>query len=196
MNALIQLCELLIVLIKRIDLIDLPFLALAIATQRPAFLLAFVLQAIARRWPLVCRGALLWCRVATVQPWHCKVLPGAAVYLMSNEEDEELVLSGSGTGSDEVVLGQQHQVVPEEPLVFESVLNYLERQKFTDEQVIDLFTVIQREKGYVLSANKIREAVGGNEAAVKARVAKRRPKAEQPQPPRTMGQSGRPQRGW
>lgn len=89
MNALVQICELLIAVIKRLDLIDLPFLALAVATQRPAFIALFILQFLGRRWPPNCKGILQWCGVQTVEPWHCKVLPGAAVYLMSNEEDGE-----------------------------------------------------------------------------------------------------------
>lgn len=81
MNALIQLCELAIVLIKRLDLIDLPFVALALATQQPAFALAALLQAIGRRWPRICYGALSACRVGVVKEWHCKVLPGARRYV-------------------------------------------------------------------------------------------------------------------
>lgn len=154
------------------------------------------LQAYMRRAPWLVREYLVLLGVQEVTAFWAIMLPGSVKLVMSNEDGNQSDADGSGTGSDDVVLPQQHQAVPEEPDVFESVLSYLERHKFTDEQVIDLFTVIQRERGHVLSANKIREVVGGNEATVKARVARRRPKPEQPQPPRVMGSSARPEGGW
>ncbi len=102
------------------------------------------------------------------------------------------IRAGSDTSSERAVPAQQHQSAPELVLDFEGVLDYLRRHNLTDEQVIDLLTLIRRESGDLLSANKIRDIVGGNEAQVKARVAGHRPKPIQPQARRLE----RPVNGW
>lgn len=101
--------------------------------------------------------------------------------------------AGSSTGSDQAVLPQQHQPEPAPPLDFDDMIDYLTQHNLTDEQTIDLLTLMRRNDGDLLSANKIRDIVGGNEAAVKARVAAWRPKAE---PQRSQGRVARPDGGW
>lgn len=113
--------------------------------------------------------------------------------LMSIEPQNQPGSAGSGTGSAEPVPPQQHQAAPSPVPDFDAVLAYLTRHKLNDEQAIDLLTVAQRESGYLLSANKIREVVGGNEATVKARVARGRPR---PPEPRASASLKRPQEGW
>lgn len=100
--------------------------------------------------------------------------------------------AGADTSSARAVPPQQHQSASELVLDFDSVLDYLRRHKLTDEQAIDLLTLATREEGDLLSANKIRDIVGGNEAAVKARVASHRPKA----PARPSSRLERPANGW
>ena len=101
--------------------------------------------------------------------------------------------AGSDTGSAWVVPAQQHQAAPELVPDFEDVLDYLRRHNLTDEQAIDVLTLAKREDGDLLSANKIRDIVGGNEADVKRRVASHRPKPAQPRPSARLE---RPANGW
>jgi hypothetical protein len=106
----------------------------------------------------------------------------------------ETVLTGSSTGSAPVVLPRQHQVASAPVLDFEAVLTFLTEHNLTDEQAIDLFATAHRAPDdYFISANKLRDAIGGNEAAVKARVASRRPK---PPTPRPAARLDRPANGW
>lgn len=112
---------------------------------------------------------------------------------MSNEPQNRPDAAGSGTGSTDPVPPQQHQAAPAPAPDFDAVLAYLTRHKLNDEQAIDLLTVARRESGYLLSANKIREVAGGNEATVKARVARGRPR---PPEPRASASLKRPQEGW
>lgn len=106
----------------------------------------------------------------------------------SSDDDDD----GSNTSSSIVVPAQQHQMAPAPVLNFEGVLDFLKRHNLTDEQAIDLLTVARRESGDLLSANKIRDIVGGNEAQVKARVAQHRPR-HKPAPARRLE---RPAGGW
>lgn len=101
--------------------------------------------------------------------------------------------AGSDTGSAWVVPAQQHQAASELVPDFEDVLDYLRRHNLTDEQAIDLLTLAKRETGDLLSANKIRDIVGGNEADVKRRVASHRPKPATPKPSARLE---RPANGW
>ena len=101
--------------------------------------------------------------------------------------------SGSGTSAAVAVPQQQHQAASAPVPDFELIISYLQRHNLTDDEAIDLFAVAHRESGDLLSANKIREIVGGNEAAVKARVARYRPKPPQPKPSPRLE---RPADGW
>lgn len=113
--------------------------------------------------------------------------------LWSSRAGSGIHRAGSGTGSDGPVPRQQHQAAPELVLDFQAVLDYLKRHNLTDEQVIDVYAVTHREQDYPLSANKIRDVVGGNEKDVKARVAGHRPKPVQPRP---QARLLRPEGGW
>jgi hypothetical protein len=102
--------------------------------------------------------------------------------------------AGAGTNSAPVVLAQQHQAASAPVPDFEAVLDFLAKHNLTDEQAIDLFATAHRASDdYFISANKLRDAIGGNEAAVKARVASRRPK---PPAPRPAARLERPVNGW
>lgn len=107
----------------------------------------------------------------------------------------EALIGGSRTGSADPVPPQQNQVEPEAVRSFEDVLSFLTEHKLSDEEAADLLAVAARAGGYLLSANKIRDAVGGSDAAVKARVAARRPKSES-DPLRSSGRLERPEHGW
>jgi hypothetical protein len=114
--------------------------------------------------------------------------------VMSYGDGSERLRPGSSTGSDDPVPPQQNQAAPESVLNFDTIIDYLSRHKLdTPERVVDMLAVLQFGEGHVLSANKIRDIAGGNEAAVKARVASRRPKAEAPKPAQRLE---RPAEGW
>lgn len=116
--------------------------------------------------------------------------------VMSRSPDSRPVPAGSGTGSADLVPGQQHQREPAAPANFDDVLAYLARHKLeSPDQVVDVLSVLQFGDGHVLSANKIRDVVGGNERAVKARVASHRPKDKE-EAPRTSSRLERPENGW
>jgi hypothetical protein len=116
--------------------------------------------------------------------------------LMSRTAGSTADRPGSGTGSLDPVPGQQHQVAPALVPDFHYVIDYLSRHKLdTPEQVVDVLSVLQSGEGHVFSANKIRDLVGGNEAAVKARVASHRPKHEPPKQPASR-RLERPVEGW
>lgn len=100
---------------------------------------------------------------------------------------------GSGTGSANPVLAQQHQAEPELVPNFTRALAYISQHNFTSDEAADVLASIKVGDDYLLSANKIRDIVGGNEAAVKARVAARRPKVALPKPSARLE---RPANGW
>lgn len=101
---------------------------------------------------------------------------------------------GASTGASRAVPPQQHQAASALVPDLAAVLAFLSRHNLSDEQAIDLLTELRREDGeYLISANKIRDVVGGNEAIVKARVASRRPK---PPVPKASGRIERPVNGW
>jgi hypothetical protein len=104
------------------------------------------------------------------------------------------VSPSASTSSAPVVLAQQHQAASALVPDFEAVLDFLAKHNLTDEQAIDLFATAHRAPDdYFISANKLRDAIGGNEAAVKARVASHRPK---PPAPRPAARLERPANGW
>jgi|ERR1051325_2293233 hypothetical protein len=111
-----------------------------------------------------------------------------------DQGSSRLLPGGSETGSPVLVPGQQNQVEPKMVLNFEIVLSFLNGHKFSDEELIKVLSVLQRQSGdYLLSANKIRDSVGGADAAVKAQVSALRPKKEQPRPASSIR---RPADGW
>lgn len=104
------------------------------------------------------------------------------------------VRGGSGAGSEGAVLSQQNRPGSEKAQNFDEVLSYLLAHKLSDEELAKLLAVTQRLNGdYLLSANKIRDVVGGSDAAIKAHVSPLRPKKEQPPPSPSIR---RPADGW
>lgn len=121
-------------------------------------------------------------RFQTDKPITSSVMDGAAV-----------VPSGSSTGADKAVPPQQHQVAPASVLTFDDAISFLKRHKFESaDELIDVLSVLQRDGKPLISANKIREIIGGNEAAVKARVATHR----RQEPPPSARRLERPAEGW
>jgi hypothetical protein len=114
---------------------------------------------------------------------------------MSSEAGSEPTLPGSRTGFDDPVLPQQNQVKPELVFEFSHLLDFLSRHNLSEGEAIALLARMRRSNGidYYLSANRIRDVVGGADAAVKAEVAKHRPKPAVPKPPARLE---RPANGW
>jgi hypothetical protein len=100
MNAIRQVCLLLVVILRRIDLIDLLFLALAFFSPQPPLIALLALQAIGRRYWRVAVGLLQIAGVEEIKEWHCNVLPGATALLPSvvvyEEEEEDNNITSSG----------------------------------------------------------------------------------------------------
>ena len=114
--------------------------------------------------------------------------------IMSRSAGSTTDRTGSGTGSDRPVPTQQHQAAPELVPTFDAVIAFLAKHNLdTPEQLIDVLAVLHYDGEYPISANKIRDLAGGNEAAVKARVAKHRPKQN---PPKPSPRLERPINGW
>ena len=114
--------------------------------------------------------------------------------ITSSDDGSDEDVTGSGTGSQDAVPGQQHRSAPGLVSDFDAAINVLSKHKLeSPEQLIDALSVLHFENGYVFSANKIRDLVGGNEAAVKAQVAAHRPKIEAPKPSPRLD---RPENGW
>lgn len=118
---------------------------------------------------------------------------GWARYVMSRagSEDEH---DGASTSADPAVLPQQHQATPELVPDLASIKNYLKQHNVSDQDAIDILALLRRSNGdNLISANKIRDIVGGNEATVKAQVAALRPR---PPAKLTQGRQERPVNGW
>lgn len=100
---------------------------------------------------------------------------------------------GSETGLRLVVLPQQNQENQEPVLDVQGAIAYLARHNLTPDEAIDLLAILRWEDGdYLLSANKIRDVVGGADAVVKAQVASHRPKL----PAKPSARLERPANGW
>ena len=110
--------------------------------------------------------------------------------------EHEAVLEQHGTGFDggfgqneNAVLGEQNQ---ENRNQFANIQDFLSSHNLTDEQAITILALMRRPNGDVfLSANKIRDTVGGADKDVKDHVAALRPKPPQPRLPLK-----RPANGW
>lgn len=178
-------------------------LFILIAPMHPALIMLAVVLAAVRRWSWLCGGLLALAGQSEVTDLALVLLPGAAAFLpdaavpvnsyVANGTSSSSASTGSGTGSARAVPPQQHQSEPLRAVNFETVSVFLKEHNLTDEEAIDLLTLAHRESGDLLSANKIRDIVGGNEAAVKARVATWR---TPPKPQRTQGRVPRPHGGW
>lgn len=110
---------------------------------------------------------------------------------MGGAEDDML---GAGIGAGVVVPPRQHQAASELVPDFSSVKAYLTEHTLTDDEAIELLALARRSSGDdLISANKIRDIVGGNEAKVKAHVAAHRKPRPKPRPPTRID---RPVNGW
>jgi hypothetical protein len=101
---------------------------------------------------------------------------------------------GADTDADWAVLPRQHQAASELVPDFSTIKAYLIDHTLTDDEAIELLALARRSSGDdLLSANKIRDIVGGNEGKVKARVAAHR----KPRPrPKGAPRLERPAKGW
>lgn len=184
--------------------IDLLFLL--IAPLHPALVVLAIVQYAVRRSAWLSAGLLVLAGQTEVTALALVLLPGAAAYLPEEEDvkgvhaimssghgGSVVVPCGPSTGADDAVLPQQNQVEPASVPSFEVVIEFLTGHNLTDEQAIDILALMSRDAGDLLSANKIRDIVGGNEAAVKTRVAAWRPA---PEPQRSQGRVPRPDGGW
>lgn len=103
-------------------------------------------------------------------------------------------LIGASAGAALQMPPQQHQAKPELVLDPPTIKAYLKRHNMSDEDLVDILALLRRSNGEnLISANKIRDITGGNEATVKARVAALRPKPPAPKPTPSIR---RPQNGW
>lgn len=116
-----------------------------------------------------------------------------AVKIMS-DNGAESGIDDASTDAGTAVPAQQHQAALELVPDFEMVKAYLTDHTLTDEQAIGLLALARRSSGDdLLSANKIRDIVGGNEGKVKAHVAAHR----KPRPkPKAVQRLERPIKGW
>jgi hypothetical protein len=116
------------------------------------------------------------------------------INVTSSDDGSEESEGGSRTGFADPVLGQQNHTEPEPVLKIEQVIAFLTEHNLTDEQATIMFAVMRREDGeHFLSANKIRDVVGGADAVVKAQVAAYRPRQSRPKPAARLE---RPANGW
>jgi hypothetical protein len=114
---------------------------------------------------------------------------------MSSQSGSEAVPAGSGTGSAAVVLPQQNQENRELVRNLTDVIAFLDRQNLTSDEAAAILSVLRRsDDDYFLSANKIRDVVGGADAAVKAQVAAYRPRKSAT--PSRGKRLERPMSGW
>lgn len=100
----------------------------------------------------------------------------------------------NGTGSVGPVLSQQNQESQNQNATFEMFADYLSEHNLSDEQLITVLALLRRLNGDdLLSANKIRDTVGGADATVKALIAPHRKPRPRPKPPARLD---RPPNGW
>lgn len=184
---------------KSAYIIDLIFLL--IAPSHPALIALALLQYVARRWPMFCRGALglpelFGWPVLSVTPFMLVLLPGLATDVMSND-GSDIARTGSESPEPGAVLPHQNQIEPLEPPENEPPIALASLRNMSDEELIALLAVMRLPSGgYRFSANEILKIVGGTAADVKAQIAALRPKAGAPAAQRSCGTSYRPENGW
>jgi hypothetical protein len=122
---------------------------------------------------------------------------GARYPMSSDGDGSRPDRAGSDDGSSRLsmpVLWQQNQEKPNQNATIEDVIELTYSGPITREQALTILALMQRENGeYFLSANKIRDIVGGADATVKAEVAALRPSKPTPPPARSIA---RPPGGW
>src|SRR5262245_56531062 len=113
-----------------------------LSLYHPAFILVALIQYAARRHPFTARGFWLLLGCPAQSDVLAALLPGL---VMSNDDDQEMVLSGSGTSSEAVpiaVLKQQYQSEPDIAL----------------KNLVTELAIMRRENGdYLFSSNEIRD---------------------------------------
>lgn len=149
---------------------------LALITLLPWWSRGLAVGLVALWWaahiPIVARG--LWLRLgrprADIMRW---LLPGLVL------SDEEYQFSLAKTSSAIVVPGLQNQENDTEPESIGTAILYLSRHNLDTRVACELLAVLRNEDGgYLLSANKIRDAIGGNAATIKGYVAAMRPETQ------------------
>jgi hypothetical protein len=139
------------------------------------------------RMPIRLLIRALWRRFFQVGDWRAAMDRLADIEqrhgtLMSREDDwgsgSEGAETGTAIGSEDWFYGSRTAPVQEKKEVsFADVIAFLVDHNLSDEEAIDLFAVAKRKSGYIVSANKIRDHIGGSDAEIKARVRSRRPQA-------------------
>lgn len=143
-------------------------------------LLIAIMQYALRHWSHSARGLWLLLR----RPRSSLVLSSALPGLVLSDDETGLEMDNSGLGL--VDLGHQVQENPEEPLSPELIVSYLLTHPIDHKQATYIMTALKQSSGdWWVSANKIRDAVGGNDTTIKAWVRDLRP------PPPTQGSQGR-----
>lgn len=88
---------------------------------------------------------------------------------------------------------QQNQVGADQSVDFENVLTWVSEHNVTDDQALEILAKLQRgPDDYIVSANKIRDSLGGSRDEVLSRIAARRPRVVAKVSPRLE----RPPNGW
>jgi len=154
-------------------LITLLFIAAAI-TLLPwwlrGFAVALVLLRLSAYNATIARG--LWLRLGCPRPHYITrlALPGLVL------SDAEARLEAYKSELAGVDLGHQVQENPEEPLSPELIIAYLLTHPVDHKQATYIMTALKQSSGeWWASANKIRDAVGGNDTTIKAWVRDLRP---------------------
>lgn len=138
-------------------------------------------------------GLLLLTAVSLLLTHRAEIAQAFDAFLMSRG-GTPMLNTGPRTGPVMLVRGQQDQAGPELVRDIEAVIEFLSRHNLTDDELIAVYAVSHREgDDYPLSANKIREAVGGTREEVLAAVASHRPK---PAPAKPSARLERPANGW
>lgn len=92
------------------------------------------------------------------------------------------------------IRSQQDQVRTDRTVSFEDVRMWIAEHNMTDEQAVILFATAHRQPDdFFLSANKIRDGIGGARDEVLAKVAQCRPRPKAPKPSNRLE---RPKEGW
>jgi hypothetical protein len=142
--------------------------------------------------------ALIVVPAGIIRAWFPVIRERVGGVLMSRSGDGSRGHSASfDSGSQRFappVFAQQNQENQNQNATIDDIIDLTYTSPLTDQQAITILALMRRENGdYFLSANKIRDIVGGADATVKAEVAALRPKEPTPPPLRSIT---RPPGGW
>ena len=166
-------------------------LVVLLSLWHPAFVLVALIQYVVRRHPFTARGFWLLLGCPETTELLLVLLPGLDI--MSNDQ---AVPPGAGvvpapvpTTTAPVPTPQQHHSEPLSEGLIATAADLIARHNLSAQQAAELLAVLRKPDGEpLLSANKIREIVGGNEATVKSWVRNKRTLQFTPQ---SIGQQGR-----